>query len=206
MTATASACQIKRNTILNLQGRLKILLFLFFANTGIIFEGKINSCAAFVTLKKTLKMCPVFRKDKTQENLLKGKMLYYCRHGAADLAGLFYLLRLWLCEKWYKCIIKSNTYSLRHRGTEIHNKITQFCLLGNGNYVLLKRQLGRKEISGRCWKKNLFVVIQLGMIFTSAEHLKLHLKSIEAASAQHYSKSSPSGTDEEQRARNLCLR
>lgn len=71
MTATASACQIKRNTILNLQGRLKILLFLFFANTGIIFEGKINSCAAFVTLKKTLKMCPVFRKDKTQEKLLK---------------------------------------------------------------------------------------------------------------------------------------
>lgn len=145
MTATVSACQIKRNNFLNLQGRLKILFFLFFTNIGIISEGKINSCAAFVTVKKkNPKMCPVFRKDKTQENLLKGTMLYHCRHGAADLAGLFHLLFLWLCEKWYKGIIKSNTYSLRHRETEINNKITQFCLLGNGNCVLLKTS-GRKK-------------------------------------------------------------
>lgn len=89
-------------------------------------------------------MSPVFRRDKTQENILKGTMLYYWRHGVADLAGLFHLLFLWLCEKWYKCIIKSNTYSLRHWGIEIHNRIIQFCLLGNSNCVLLEKS-GRKK-------------------------------------------------------------
>lgn len=206
MTATASACQIKRNIFLSLQGRLKIFFFLFFTKIGIIFEGKINSCAAFVTVKKTPKMCPVFRKDKTQENLLKGTMLYYCRRGTADLAGLFHLLFLWLCEKWYKCIIKPNTYSLRHSRTGIHKKITQFCLLGNGNCVLLKTSGRKKRDFWPMLKEKPLCVNPVGHDFHKCRTLKTPLEVNRSCKCSALLKIEPLGNWEEQRARNLCLR
>lgn len=170
----------------------------------IILERKINCCTAFGTTTSSTDVSSI-RRDNTQENILKGTILYYRRHGVPDLAGLFHLLFLWLCEKQYKCIMEPNIHSLRSWGTQILNRIIQFCLLRNSNCVLLEKS-GRKRFLADVEKKPLFVLIQLGTIFTSAKHLKLHLKSIEAASAQHFWKSSPLGTGEEQRARNLCLR